>query len=110
MGRVRGTREAAYARPPMPLDRASLTDLVARALAEDLGDGDVTTQATVPEGLRAVATRTQKAPGVVFGLEVAEAVLRQADPGVELERLLDEGVWHEPPAHVLRASGSAAGL
>ena len=61
----------------MPLDRASLADLVARALAEDVGDGDVTTLATVPEGARAVATITQKAPGVVFGLDVAEAAFRR---------------------------------
>src|SRR4051812_40155369 len=110
MGRVRGTREAAYARPPMPLDRASLTDLVARALAEDLGGGDVTTQATVPEGLRAVATITQKAAGVVFGLDVAEEVFRQADPGAQVERLVPEGVWHDPPQTVLRVAGGAAGL
>ena len=41
--------------------------LVARALAEDIGTGDVTTEATVPAGARARATITQKAPGVIFG-------------------------------------------
>ncbi|MEA2180643.1 MAG: hypothetical protein QOG77_3940, partial [Solirubrobacteraceae bacterium] len=45
-----------------------LADLVARALQEDVGTGDVTSLATVPQTARAVATITQKAPGVVFGL------------------------------------------
>jgi nicotinate-nucleotide pyrophosphorylase (carboxylating) len=85
-------------------------DAVRAALAEDLGDGDVTAQATVPESARAVATITQKAPGVVFGLEAAEAAFRQLDPEVELERLGLEGVWGDPPAAVLRATGNARAL
>ncbi len=89
----------------LPLD-----ELVRRALAEDLGDADVTSEATVPPGARAVATITQKAPGVVFGLDVAEATFRALDPTVELERLGVEGVWREPPAAVLRASGDARAL
>jgi nicotinate-nucleotide pyrophosphorylase (carboxylating) len=63
----------------MSLDHRFVADVVARALAEDVGAGDVTTRATVPDGARASATITQKAPGVVFGLEVAEAAFRQAD-------------------------------
>src|SRR5262249_11124667 len=49
-------------------------DIVARALAEDLGAGDVTTAATVPAETRARAVIRQKAPGVVYGLDVAEQV------------------------------------
>ena len=64
----------------MTLGSHPLADLVAPALAEDVGDGDVTTQATVPAGARAVATITQKAPGVVFGLDPAEATFRRSTP------------------------------
>jgi nicotinate-nucleotide pyrophosphorylase (carboxylating) len=84
-------------------------DLVERALAEDVGPGDVTTEATVPEGARARATVTQKAPGVVFGLDVAEAVFRRLDPGVVFERLVQEGVWRDG-GPVLRAEGAARAL
>jgi nicotinate-nucleotide pyrophosphorylase (carboxylating) len=94
----------------MALDHDLVADLVTRALAEDVGDGDVTTQATVPEGARAVATITQKAPGVVFGLDVAEEAFRQADPEAEIERLAPEGVWSEPGTPVLRVRGAAAGI
>jgi nicotinate-nucleotide pyrophosphorylase (carboxylating) len=86
-----------------------LDDLVARALAEDVGTGDVTSAATVPEQARAVATITQKAPGVVFGLDAAEAVFRALDPDVALERLGPEGEWRES-GPVLRVEGSARAL
>lgn len=87
-----------------------LADLVTRALAEDVGPGDVTSLATVPEGTRATATITQKAAGVVFGLDAAEAVFRALDPAVAVERLGPEGLWRDPPAPVLRAAGDARGL
>jgi nicotinate-nucleotide pyrophosphorylase (carboxylating) len=85
------------------------SDVVARALAEDVGDGDVTTMATVPEQTRAQATITQKAPGVVFGLELAEETFRSLDAGIEFERLVEEGVWRERGS-VLRLEGSARAI
>jgi nicotinate-nucleotide pyrophosphorylase (carboxylating) len=88
---------------------SDIDDLVARALAEDVGSGDVTSLATVPESARAVGTIRQKAPGVVFGLDAAEAVFRAVDPEVELERLGPEGEWRES-GDVLRAEGSARAL
>jgi nicotinate-nucleotide pyrophosphorylase (carboxylating) len=87
-----------------------LRDAVACALAEDLGAGDVTSAATVPEGARARARIVQKEAGVVFGFEVAVEVMRQC--GVEdVDKLVVEGQWREGvPAEVLLASGSARGL
>ena len=46
----------------------TLSEIVARALAEDVGAGDVTSEATVPAEARARARIVQKQPGVVFGL------------------------------------------
>src|SRR5262249_50882515 len=69
--------------------------LARRALAEDAGTGDVTTRATVDERSDGHALVTQKAPGVIFGLAVAEAVFAELDPGVQVERLVDEGAWRE---------------
>jgi nicotinate-nucleotide pyrophosphorylase (carboxylating) len=87
-----------------------LAAVVRAALREDVGDGDVTARATVPESARAVATITQKAPGVVFGLEAAEAAFAQLDPDATFERLGEERVWREPPAPVLRVTGNARAL
>jgi nicotinate-nucleotide pyrophosphorylase (carboxylating) len=89
--------------------RHGIIDLVTRALAEDVGDGDVTTEATVPGESRASALITQKAPGVVFGLELAEAVFRELDEEVEFERLVDEGVWREE-GPVARIEGRARAI
>jgi nicotinate-nucleotide pyrophosphorylase (carboxylating) len=84
--------------------------LVARALAEDLGSGDVTSQATVPADARARARIVQKQPGVAYGLAVVAETMRQC--GVEhVDNLVVEGQWHEQvPADVLLASGGAREL
>jgi nicotinate-nucleotide pyrophosphorylase (carboxylating) len=84
-------------------------DIVARALAEDVGDGDVTTAATVPEGARARAVITQKAPGVVFGFDVAERTFRALDPEIRFERLAAEGQWREG-GPVLRIEGASRAI
>lgn len=85
-------------------------DTVARALAEDLGSGDVTSEATVAEDARARARIVQKEPGVVFGLDVVAETMRQC--GVQdVDKLMVEGQWREEvPAEVLLASGPARGL
>jgi nicotinate-nucleotide pyrophosphorylase (carboxylating) len=91
------------------LDPAVLDDVVARALAEDVGTGDVTTRATVPHGTRARARITQKEPGVVFGVQAAERVFSSLDPELACTRLTAEGEWREG-GPVLDAEGSAAAL
>jgi nicotinate-nucleotide pyrophosphorylase (carboxylating) len=87
-----------------------LRELVARALAEDLGGGDVTGEATVPAERMASARIVQKAPGVVFGLDLVVETMDQA--GVEeVERRAPEGEWRqEVPAEVLVARGSARSI
>jgi nicotinate-nucleotide pyrophosphorylase (carboxylating) len=87
-----------------------IEEVVARALAEDLGAGDITSEATVPEEARARARIVQKQPGVVYGLAVVAEAMRQC--GVEdVDNLVVEGQWREDvPAEALIASGSARGL
>ncbi|HVD40431.1 MAG TPA: carboxylating nicotinate-nucleotide diphosphorylase [Solirubrobacterales bacterium] len=87
-----------------------IEELVGRALVEDLGEGDITSEATVPEGARARARIVQKKPGVVYGLAVVGEAMRQC--GVEdVDNLVVEGQWREDvPAEVLIASGSARAL
>jgi nicotinate-nucleotide pyrophosphorylase (carboxylating) len=84
-----------------------IAELARAALAEDVGTGDVTSEAVVPAGSVATARIVQKQPGVVFGLEVAAEVFAQAGaPG--LEQLAKEGAWRdEVPADVAAVSGPA---
>ncbi len=86
-----------------------LAKLVARALSEDLGSGDVTTRAVVGEEATAVATITQKEPGVIFGVAAAEEAFRQCESSLATDRLTEEGQWRED-GPVLRVEGSAAGI
>jgi nicotinate-nucleotide pyrophosphorylase (carboxylating) len=89
---------------------AELTALVRRALEEDVGSGDVTTNATVAADARARATIAQKAPGVVYGFDAAEAAFALLDPKARCERLVAEGVWRADGGPVLRVEGSARAL
>jgi nicotinate-nucleotide pyrophosphorylase (carboxylating) len=86
-----------------------LDDLVARALAEDLGTGDVSAEATVPTEAGARALVSQKAPGVIAGLDAAEAVFRALDPELALARRCAEGEWREP-GPVLELAGRARAI
>jgi nicotinate-nucleotide pyrophosphorylase (carboxylating) len=87
-------------------------DLVERALAEDLGSGDVTTATVVPAGATATATITQKAGGVISGLAVAEAVFAAVDASLEFTPRVQEGVWREAGevAEVAEVSGPAGSI
>jgi nicotinate-nucleotide pyrophosphorylase (carboxylating) len=89
---------------------ADLSDLVARALAEDLGAGDVTSEATVPGEARGRARIVQKQPGVVFGLGLVAETMRQCR-AEDVDNLVVEGQWRDAvPAEVLLASGPAVAL
>ena len=85
-------------------------ELVARALLEDLGPGDVTAEAVVPVDATGLATITQKEPGVLFGLEVAAEVFRQTEAG-DLEPQANESDWHDDvPVTVATVAGPARAL
>ena len=66
--------------PPLTVTDDAIARVVALALAEDVGDGDLTTDAIVPAGELAQARLLLEEPGVVAGLPVAEAVFRSLDP------------------------------
>jgi nicotinate-nucleotide pyrophosphorylase (carboxylating) len=86
-----------------------LTGFDVRAfLAEDVGDGDVTAEAVVPADARLEASLLLKEDGVVCGLEVAEAVFRELDPGVGFDALARDG--DRTRGEVARVSGSARAL
>jgi nicotinate-nucleotide pyrophosphorylase (carboxylating) len=92
------------------LPEPALRDLVSAALAEDLGSGDITSEAVVAEDAQARARIVQKQAGIFFGLDVAREVLLQS--GVEdFEPLAAEGEWRdEVPAEVVGLEGPTRGL
>jgi nicotinate-nucleotide pyrophosphorylase (carboxylating) len=86
-----------------------VTGLVTSSLREDIGAGDVTTNATVAADTPARALILQKAPGVIYGLQAAETAFALLDPNVRCERLVEEGVWRES-GPVLAVEGDARAL
>jgi len=76
------------------------------ALAEDLGDGDVTTEATVDADATGSAELVVRESGVVCGLAVAEAVFRAVDSELRFERLVEEGASVAAGTAVARVAGA----
>jgi nicotinate-nucleotide pyrophosphorylase (carboxylating) len=91
------------------MDSMAIDDLIHRALAEDLGDGDLTTRAVVPDGARARGAIVQKAPGVLSGIEVARGVFDRVDREVGFEVVAREGAWRGVGA-VVELEGSTASI
>src|SRR5437764_8531762 len=82
-----------------------LADQLDRWLQEDLGRGDVTSSLTIPAGRRVEAVVLVKAPGVVAGLPLVEAVMRRLDPQLDWQPRLAERAEidrAELPAEVAR--------
>lgn len=83
--------------------------LVEMALAEDVGAGDLTVAATVPEGTPATARIVQKQGGVLSGIHAVDEVFGQLG-GVEVEWESEEGKWREGPVPVARLTGDARAI
>lgn len=88
---------------------ADVDAIIRLALAEDIGRGDITTEATVAPGARATAEIIQKAPGVLCGLPVVERVFALLDPSVTVTRAAEEGSLGERRT-VARIAGPAAAV
>jgi nicotinate-nucleotide pyrophosphorylase (carboxylating) len=86
-----------------------MQELVDRALAEDVGSGDLTTEALVPPDARARARIEQKAAGVIAGMRVAESVFHRVDPGLRWHGHAPEGAWREDGL-VAEVAGSTASI
>lgn len=72
------------------MDR-KLSEVIDRALVEDLSSGDITTEALIPEDLRGKASIIIKCDGVLAGIDVAKEVFLKIDPSIRFEALVQEG-------------------
>ena len=87
----------------------ALERVVRTALAEDVGDGDVTTDGLFAASATGTAELLVKESGVVCGLAAAEAVFRLLNAGIEFEPLVRDGDVIEP-CRVARVSGKLRAL
>ena len=86
-----------------------MPDVIDRALAEDVGEGDLTSRAVVAAGTVGRALIEQRAAGVPAGMGVAEAVFRRLDPSLRWHAHADEGEWREPGL-LAECTGDAAAI
>ena len=96
--------------PFEPLDPGAYRELVRRALAEDFGWGDVTTEGTIDPRQKAKAVILAKASCIIAGLDIASEAFRQLDPGVTVTVHRPDGSQCEPGTNVAEYTGHASGL
>ena len=96
--------------PFAPLDPALYREIVRRALAEDLGWGDVTTEATVSPEQRARGIILAKSTCILAGIQVAEEVFRQLDPAITFHIRRQDSERCASGDVIAEARGSAAAM
>ena len=84
--------------------------LVQQALEEDLGAGDVTTNALIPPSLQGEGSLVAKGEGVLAGIEVAALVFHQGDPSLKFRTLLADGLTVQPRRVLAVVEGSVASM
>jgi nicotinate-nucleotide pyrophosphorylase (carboxylating) len=92
------------------LDAEQYREIVRLALAEDVGAGDITTDATVTPHQRARGVFLMKADGVLAGLDVAFETFRQLDPAVQIAPHKRDGEVCRAGEEIAEVAGSARAL
>lgn len=93
-----------------PLDKGAYREFVRRALAEDMGWGDVTTEATIDQDQRGLGRLLAKQRCVLAGLDLAEEAFQQLDPAAAMTRRYEDGDRCEAGAVVAEVTGRARAL
>jgi nicotinate-nucleotide pyrophosphorylase (carboxylating) len=92
------------------LDPAVYRELVQRAVREDVGTGDVTTETLVPPGAQGRGILLAKSDCVIAGLDVARAVFLEVDPAIEFSTRTGDGSRCLPGDVIATVRGRAASL
>jgi nicotinate-nucleotide pyrophosphorylase (carboxylating) len=94
----------------MELSVAEIRRAVQTALAEDIGSGDATTLAIVPETATAKAVMRAREPLVVAGLDFAQAAFNGLSAAVKIECMAKDGLHAGNDKILLRISGPARAI
>jgi nicotinate-nucleotide pyrophosphorylase (carboxylating) len=92
------------------LTTAEIRRAVRRALAEDIGGGDVTTLATVPPNARSIALMRAREPLVVAGIQFAEMAFRELSSKIEMKKIAGDGAGVKAGDTLLKISGSSRAI
>jgi len=91
-------------------ERILITELIKQAFAEDLGDGDHTSMATIPESAQGKVELIAKDSGIVAGVEVAAMVFKELDNNFKINIFIVDGSPIVPGDIVMRIEGSSRSL
>jgi len=94
----------------MSSSKLQIEEIIDRALAEDLGKGDVTTEALIPGDQQGTGFIVAKKEGILAGTGVAKQVFHQVGPELKVEMLLEDGARVKPGSKVAKVSGSIASI
>ncbi len=87
-----------------------IKDLFKKALAEDIGQGDITTLATIGDKCQGRATIISKQNGVLAGIKAAEKIFFLVDEGLDLNTLHQDGDYIDPGEIIITISGKASSI
>jgi nicotinate-nucleotide pyrophosphorylase (carboxylating) len=94
----------------MSSSKPQIEEIIDRALAEDLGKGDVTTEALIPGDQQGTGFIVAKKEGILAGTGTAKQVFHRVDSELKVEILLEDGARVKPGSEVAKVSGSIASI
>jgi len=92
------------------LDKEYIDQFIANALKEDVGDGDHTSLATIPDGTLGKAQLLVKDSGILAGVELALEIFKAVDPNLKVNVLLQDGAVIKPKDVAFYVEGSVHGI
>ncbi len=94
----------------MSSSKSQVEEIIDRALAEDLGKGDVTTEALIPGDQQGIGFIMAKNEGILAGTRAAKQIFHRVDPELKVDILLEDGARVKPGSKVAKVSGSIASI
>jgi len=92
------------------LTEAQIEEIVDRALVEDLGWGDATTEALIPGDQEGIASIMAKEEGILAGIDIANKVFQRADPALRVAILIADGSQINPGSTIAKVEGNVASI
>ncbi|MVN20896.1 carboxylating nicotinate-nucleotide diphosphorylase [Mucilaginibacter arboris] len=92
------------------MDLKIIQNFIDLSLAEDVGDGDHTSLATIPANAKGKAKLLVKEAGILAGVEIALQIFHTVDPDLQVQVLLQDGAIIQPGDIVLYVAGSAQSI
>ncbi len=99
-----------YFQKAMQLIEAQIEEIIDRVLAEDLGGGDITTEALISSDQQGIASIVAKEQGILAGIDVAKTVFRRVDPELKVAVLLEDGAKVDSGSIITKVEGKVASI